>query len=527
MITSIKFFYNGLRLDGARTLVRCGYSLDLDAETVTIYARGGSRLPSELFPVENDTDLYTDYFDDDHAELTPAHPLYKFAVYAASRAKLREVKARAAYLAGRIAHPSAYDAHNLDALRTELAAVDSRRAALEAIPNPGQPTAADLAAVDQMKQDAESAARAAEQAEEQRRREEALAESAAARAIVREEVLASPLTDGEPYAIFGFSESAAFDDFRTESGEPRCICSIAAADAITRRLDLLYNPAQTVPHDYRKTDVTIYYPAAGGQWQSYAARLDLGTEYGGLVEHVRRHGEQLRTPNRYCTPSADDLTTAAAILALADRLARCTTPADDPAGEVAEAPASAPAWRPVVACAQHPAEAPAAQVPGNPAEAPAESTAPAGIISVTFAPELLEALRREHPAAQVSGNPAEAPARHPAAQVSGNPAEAPAEHPAGEVADTPADDPATAEEVDQLRGLLRTLSDTELAACLFHVDPHADDARPLGALFLREMSRRDPARSFATFKAWRAGNIPPEVRALLDDLSDGDPDGGG
>lgn len=507
MITSIKFFYNGLRLDGASTLVRCGYSLDLDAETVTIYARSGSRLPSELFPVENDTDLYTDYFDDDHAELTPAHPLYKFAVYAASRAKLREVKARAAYLAGRIDHPSAYDAHNLEALRTELAAVDSCRAALESIQNPGQPTAADLAAVDQMKQDAESAARAAEQAEEQRRREEALAESAAARAIVREEVLASSLTDGEPYAIFGFSESAAFDDFRTESGEPRCICSIAAADAITRRLDLLYNPAQTVPHDYRKTDVTIYYPAAGGQWQSYAARLDLGTEYGGLVEHVRRHGEQLRTPNRYCTPSADDLTTAAAILALADRLARCTTPADDPAGKVAEAPASAPAWRPVVACAQHPAEAPAAQVSGNPAEAPAESTAPAGIISVTFAPELLEALRREHPAAQVSGNPAE--------------------HPAGEVVDTPADDPATAEEVDQLRGLLRTLSDTELAACLFHVDPHADDARPLGALFLREMSRRDPARSFATFKAWRAGDIPPEVRALLDDLADGDPDGGG
>lgn len=507
MITSIKFFYNGLRLDGARSLVRCGYSLDPAAETVTIYARGGSRLPSELFPVENDTDLYTDYFDDDHAELTPAHPLYKFAAYAASRAKLREVKARAAYLAGRIDHPSAYDAMHLDTLRTELAAVDSLRTALESIQNPGQPTAADLAAVDQMKQDAESAARAAEQAEEQRRREEALAENAAARAIVRDEVLANPLTDGEPYAIFGFSESGAFDDFRTESGEPRCICSIAAADAITRRLDLLYNPAQTSPHDYRKTDVVIYYPADGGQWQSYAARLDLGTEYGGLVEHVRRHGEQLRTPNRYCTPTADDLTTAAAILALADRLARCTTPADDPAGEVAEAPASVPAWRPVVACAQHPAE----QVSDNPAEAPAESTAPAGIISVTFAPELLEALRREHPAEQVSGNPAEAPA----------------EHPAWEVADTPADDPATAEEVNQLRGLLRTLSDTELAACLFHVDPHADDARPLGALFLREMSRRDPARSFATFKAWRAGNIPPEVRALLDDLADGDPDGGG
>lgn len=106
MISSIKFFYNGLRLNGSRTLCRVGYSLDLDAQTVTIYARSGETLPRELFTVENDTDLYTDYFDDDSTTLTPAHPLYKFAAYAAARADLRRLNSRADYLRGRISTPT-------------------------------------------------------------------------------------------------------------------------------------------------------------------------------------------------------------------------------------------------------------------------------------------------------------------------------------------------------------------------------------------------------------------------------------
>lgn len=106
MISSIKFFYNGLRLNGSRTLCRVGYSLDLDAQTVTIYARSGETLPHELFTVENDTDLYTDYFDNDRATLTQAHPLYKFAAYAAARADLRRQNARADYLRDRIAAPT-------------------------------------------------------------------------------------------------------------------------------------------------------------------------------------------------------------------------------------------------------------------------------------------------------------------------------------------------------------------------------------------------------------------------------------
>ena len=535
MISSIKFFYNGLRLNGSRTLCRVGYSLDLDAQTVTIYARSGETLPRELFTVENDTDLYTDYFDDDRATLTPAHPLYKFAAYAAARADLRRQNARADYLRNRIAAPNTWDAMHPDALTVELEAVDARRAALEAIPDPGQPTAADLAAVDQMNQDAENAARAAAQAEEQRRREEALAESAATRAIVREEITAHPLDMNAPAVDFTFSESPAFNDFAADDGIASLVCSIPAAEAIVRRLDLYYNPEQVAPHCYEKTDFTVYYPAEGGTFETYSGRLDLGTEYGGLVQHIRRHADTLRNGNGYHTPDDNDRAEAARVDALADLLDACL------------APASIPAQGDEPAAAETPAQAPA--VAGE------NTDAPAGIISVTFAPELLDALRRAYPAqagqstpaehptgadipAQASAgdigncagpnNPRTIPARGawvPAVVSSAHPARTPAEHPAN----TPAqgDEPAAREDVAQLRDALRSLSDVELAACLFHVDPASSDARPMSAVFLREMSRRDPARSFATFKAWRAGNIPPEVRALLVSLADGDPDAGG
>lgn len=543
MISSIKFFYNGLRLNGSRSLVRVGYSLDLDAQTVTIYARSGETLPRELFTVENDTDLYTDYFDDDRAELTPAHPLYKFAAYAAARADLRRLNSRADYLRGRISTPNTWDAMHPDALTAELEGIDARRAALESIPNPGQPTAADLAAVDQMNQDAENAARAAAQAEQQRRREEALAESANTRAIVREEIAAHPLDMNAPAVDFTFSESPAFNDFTASDGVASLVCSIPAAEAIVRRLDLYYNPEQVAPHSYEKTDFIVYYPAEGGTFETYAGRLDLGTEYGGLVQHIRRHADTLRNGNGYHTPDDNDRAEAARIDAIADQLDACL------------ALASAPAQGDEPAAAQAPAEHPAA-------DAGESAAAPAGIISVTFAPELLDALRQEYPAWAGQSTPAE----HPAGPTAPARADAPAPVPAGDgvncagpnnprtipargawvpavvssahpaaapAADVPAntpaqgDEPAAREDVAQLRDALRSLSDVELAACLFHVDPASSDARPMSAVFLREMSRRDPTRSFATFKAWRAGNIPPEVRALLDSLADGDPDAGG
>ena len=96
MTNSIKFYYNGLRLNGEKSLVKCSYSLG--DNYVNIYADGYSHLPRDLFDVVNETDLYTDYFDNDHASLCPDHPLYKYARYAAAKAELRHLPRHIKYL---------------------------------------------------------------------------------------------------------------------------------------------------------------------------------------------------------------------------------------------------------------------------------------------------------------------------------------------------------------------------------------------------------------------------------------------
>ena len=148
-------------------------------------------------------------------------------------------------------------------------------------------------------------------------------------------------------------------------GVASLVCSIPAAEAIVRRLDLYYNPEQVAPHCYEKTDFTVYYPAEGGTFETYSGRLDLGTEYGGLVQHIRRHADTLRNGNGYHTPDDNDRAEAARIDAIADQLEACLAPASTPA--------------------EHPA-----------GDAGESVDAPAGIISVTFAPELLHVSPAEH-----------------------------------------------------------------------------------------------------------------------------------
>lgn len=161
--TSIKFFYNGIKLNGENKLLKCFYSIDNStAESgpcVTIYARGYDDLPRDVFPVENDTDLYTDYFDSDRATLTPAHPLYKYARAAAIKADLCDSvpyleKLERTLNSGKLAPWQNADALKIDA-DSRRAKVEQYRAELEQLPKT-HPTAADLAEIDAMKTAAEN-----------------------------------------------------------------------------------------------------------------------------------------------------------------------------------------------------------------------------------------------------------------------------------------------------------------------------------------------------------------------------------
>ena len=111
----IKFYYNGVREDGK--LNRCYFSKGpyrlesgLVDETITIYARDSrfGKEMRELFVVENDTDIMTDYFEDDRVSVSPDHPLYARvnAAWEKSRAHIAKVRAK------RYAYPPFRDSGN-------------------------------------------------------------------------------------------------------------------------------------------------------------------------------------------------------------------------------------------------------------------------------------------------------------------------------------------------------------------------------------------------------------------------------
>lgn len=143
--TAIKFFWNGIKLNGSNKLVKCFYSLDNrhdGRECVTIYARDYSDdLPGDLFPVENGTDTYTDYFETDRADLFPGHPLYPYARAAALKAAIRDLERYPG--CGEL--DRAVRAQKLERYRAELAALPTT-----------QPTAAEVEAVHAQNQAAEA-----------------------------------------------------------------------------------------------------------------------------------------------------------------------------------------------------------------------------------------------------------------------------------------------------------------------------------------------------------------------------------
>lgn len=134
MITAIRFFWNGIKINGEPKLIKCSYSLDNHhdhSESVSICAKQyGAMLPHDLFTVINDTDIYSDFHDTDRATLTPAHPLYVYARFAAEKAEIRSLSKPA----------------NCVTLERR-----SKLAGLQGHSDPGQPTAADLEAVEAMK----------------------------------------------------------------------------------------------------------------------------------------------------------------------------------------------------------------------------------------------------------------------------------------------------------------------------------------------------------------------------------------
>lgn len=378
--TSIKFYYNGLRLNGSRTLVKCSYSIDNSRRTaspcVTICADRGGNLPRDLFPVENDTDIMTDYFDNDRATITAAHPLYPFARAAAVKYEINllktsqryaEKRAAGGYMADYYAKEAARLAGRIEQLHAELAALPAT-----------QPAAADREAVAAQNLEAENARRRAEQEAEQAEREAVLRCRVAGRCFITETEQAHPINPGAPFVEIPFSENPAFyvcTDQAGKTGEPLRL-SVAAAEIIIRHYDAeVYADPDSA---YDKTDFVIHYTDEHGQPSTYSGRYDLGCDAGGLVSHIRNFGENLRSMGHLWNsqPTEQDEADAAAILALADLLTaeiNPTTPTPPTGGKVVTVDFTQP-----TAATEQPSaattEQPEQQTPatGAGAEAPAE-----------------------------------------------------------------------------------------------------------------------------------------------------------
>lgn len=83
-MTTLRFFYNGIKDAQGAPLQKCHYSkggmtAKWPKDTITIYARDCNRFSAairEAFTVRNESDGREDYFECDTIYVTPDHPLY-------------------------------------------------------------------------------------------------------------------------------------------------------------------------------------------------------------------------------------------------------------------------------------------------------------------------------------------------------------------------------------------------------------------------------------------------------------------
>ena len=423
--TSIKFFYNGIKLNGENKLLKCFYSIDNStAESgpcVTIYARGYDDLPRDLFPVENDTDLYTDYFDSDRATLTPAHPLYKYARAAAIKADLRDSvpyleKLEHTLNSGKLAPWQNADALKIDA-NSRRAKIEQYRAELEQLPKT-HPTAADRAEIDAMKTAAENARRAREQAEQLEAREKMLRQRAEGRAYIEGIAQQHPITEGAPYVEIPFSENPAFyafNDQTDKTGEPLRL-SVAAAEIVLKHFD---EQAAAENRGYDKTDFVIHYIDDDGEPSTYSGRYDLGDNDGGMIAHIRSFGEFLCDKGNFGNgkPSTEDKETGAALVEFA------------------------------------------AMLEGY--------TAGGRVVSVDFAPWLAEYNRRR------------------------------AEQRAAE-------DQAARERFEETLAMLEMLTDEQLEAAIFSIDPNDAENADIARFFFQQLAKRNKSHAVEVLRRWQS-----------------------
>lgn len=290
----IRIYYNGIKIDGGK-LIRCYYSLDNNADhsqSVSIGAMDYKDLPRDLLPVTNNSDSYTDYFENDHAYITPDHPLYKYFRYAGLKDRARDAEKRIKTLEESLNGAERWSGQH-EAYRREKATLTAQIGEYKAATDPGQPTAADLESINRQRQEQENAEREARHAEGLAERERVLNARNSGRRFIEATAKAYPIEEGEPVVTIEWSENPAFYDWNDTD---TLKLSVAAAELILESID---KDVHRQGRGYDKTSFRINWKDESGEEMTYSGRYDLGDNDGGLISHIRSIGEWERTHEKH------------------------------------------------------------------------------------------------------------------------------------------------------------------------------------------------------------------------------------
>lgn len=271
----IKIFYNGVKIDGGK-LEKMG--IWTNGEKITLSAgilpRGYGLI------IENDSDPYTDYFVSDYAEIYPDHPLYKFFKAAALRreakTKKRQVEADKKYYAKRPQYITESRREIMKEHENRLKEAEEAANAAEV----GQPTTADLIALDDYIEGKRTERERAEQKEKEEFERERKLFNDFCGETIKKSLKDFPLVDSDNCVKILWSENPEVNEISEEqTGDGRI--SMTAADYIFATIDYYMHENRESRHAIGWYDKTKFSIIRDGEIIE-TARIYLGDGDGGL-----------------------------------------------------------------------------------------------------------------------------------------------------------------------------------------------------------------------------------------------------
>lgn len=296
--TPIKFYYNGIKLNGDSQLIKCGYGMNEDS-SICLYIDKHSyhygRLPQDIFEVKNNSNAYIDYFEEDSAIVDASHPLYRFIEYNAKKAIYIENKKTYNYYSK--------NADKLHYLSKSLKDYKKDIEEFEALEDVGQPSNADLLKVDEMNERKQAEKERQEAEKEAGRKQQRTEKNNFNKTAIREAQNLFPLTDNaKNYVVIEWSEDDALHSISVEAlGDSAVKLSIAAADYLFYQVDERQHIERDKQDGIGYYDKTSFRIIKDGE-NVYGGRYDIGDADGGLVAHIKAFAEWNATHNPFGSP---------------------------------------------------------------------------------------------------------------------------------------------------------------------------------------------------------------------------------